>query len=220
MGYSSVSTRDILQHLFDNYGVITPQDLDNNDARMREPFNPTVPIETYFHQVEKTRAFAEAANDPYTDRQVVNIGLSAMQRTGVLNNDCKAWKKLSDKEHTWVAFKKHFAIAHREYKDNLATATKAGFAGSLTIDEIREEANSAALAATDSTIADLEANNAKLVAELEDNKTKFLALAAKVDSLAKAPPLATPPGKNSTGKSNSSSRSRPSKRICAKRYDY
>ena len=39
VGYQNVSAREIIQHLYLNYGVITPAKLDENDARMREPFD-------------------------------------------------------------------------------------------------------------------------------------------------------------------------------------
>jgi len=39
VGYQNVTARDMLQHLYTNYGVITPADLHENDARMRESFD-------------------------------------------------------------------------------------------------------------------------------------------------------------------------------------
>ena len=51
-GYVGATTQQTLDHLYENYGIITAVDIEDNDTRMREPFNPTFPIETLFHQME------------------------------------------------------------------------------------------------------------------------------------------------------------------------
>ena len=52
-GYVGVTTKQILDHLYKNYGIFTAVDIEDNDTRMREPYNPTFPIETLFHQIER-----------------------------------------------------------------------------------------------------------------------------------------------------------------------
>ena len=51
-GYAGATTQQTLDHLSENYGIITAVDIEDNDTRMREPYNPTFPIETLFHQME------------------------------------------------------------------------------------------------------------------------------------------------------------------------
>ena len=51
-GYVGVTTQQMLDHLYENYGAITAVDIEDNDTRMRESYNPTFPIETLFHQME------------------------------------------------------------------------------------------------------------------------------------------------------------------------
>ena len=51
-GYVGVTTQQMLDHLYENYGAITAVDIEDNDTRMRESYNPTFPIETSFHQME------------------------------------------------------------------------------------------------------------------------------------------------------------------------
>ena len=48
-GYVSVVTFQMLMHLYDNYGIITAVDIENNDKEIRTPYNPALPIETLFH---------------------------------------------------------------------------------------------------------------------------------------------------------------------------
>ena len=47
--YQNVTSRDMIQHLYTNYGVITPAKLDENDTSMREPFDESKPIEELYH---------------------------------------------------------------------------------------------------------------------------------------------------------------------------
>ena len=48
-GYVDVTTQQMLDYLYENYGVIAAVDIEDNDTRMREPYNPTFSIGTLFH---------------------------------------------------------------------------------------------------------------------------------------------------------------------------
>jgi hypothetical protein len=47
-GYMGVSTRDLIDHLLDCYGKITPADIKECNSRMNNPINSTQPIDIYF----------------------------------------------------------------------------------------------------------------------------------------------------------------------------
>ena len=51
MGYVGVSTNTMLQHMYDNYSVITAVDIEDNDTTMRADYDPLQPIEVLFHQI-------------------------------------------------------------------------------------------------------------------------------------------------------------------------
>ena len=57
-GYVGVTTQHMIYHLYNEYGVIAAVDIESNDTRMREPYNPTFPIETVFHQIELVVEYA------------------------------------------------------------------------------------------------------------------------------------------------------------------
>ena len=44
---------------------MTPANLDNNNARMREPFDASKPIEELFEQIEDATDYVDAAGAPY-----------------------------------------------------------------------------------------------------------------------------------------------------------
>lgn len=57
MGYATVSTKDILDHIYDSYGNITESDLSDNDNRFRTPYDSEQPIEFLYDQVESEVEF-------------------------------------------------------------------------------------------------------------------------------------------------------------------
>ena len=58
--YAINSPRDIITHLYTQYGNITPQDLQENDLKMKTPFDTTLPIETLYDQIEDAVELADA----------------------------------------------------------------------------------------------------------------------------------------------------------------
>ena len=53
--YIGVAIFQLLTHLYDNYRIITAVDIENNDEEMRTTCNPTLIIETLFHQIEGSK---------------------------------------------------------------------------------------------------------------------------------------------------------------------
>jgi hypothetical protein len=82
-GYNNVSTMQLLTHLYTTYGVITPIDIEDNNTKMREPFDPTQPIETLFDQIETAVEFANAGNRAYNPEQVVSRSYLLILQTGM-----------------------------------------------------------------------------------------------------------------------------------------
>ena len=78
----------MLMHLYNNYGNITAVDIKNNDEEMRNPYNPTLPIETLFHQIELVVELAEAGNRPYEKSQVISRAYLFILRTGLYQEAC------------------------------------------------------------------------------------------------------------------------------------
>ena len=50
----------MLDHLIDNYGEITPNDLDMNLKKANMPWNPEVPVEQVFSNILEAMEFATA----------------------------------------------------------------------------------------------------------------------------------------------------------------
>ena len=103
-GYVGITTLQMLTHLYDNYGIITAVDIENNDEEMRIPYNPALPIESLFHQIEVAVEFAEAVKRPYEKAQVVSRAYLLILRTGLYQEAYRDWDKKLDPDKTWKSF--------------------------------------------------------------------------------------------------------------------
>ena len=116
-GYAIVSTRDI-SHLYPQYGNITPQDLQENDCKMKTPFDVSQPIETMYDQVEDAMELADAGQTPYSAEQVVAIAYSLVFNTGQFTDACRDWKRTLPAYKTWANFKVDFGLAYKELRES------------------------------------------------------------------------------------------------------
>lgn len=126
-GLATISTLQLLTHLFTVYGKITANDIADNNKNLRKPYDPLQPIELLFRQIEEAVAYAIAANTPYTPPMIIATAFALIQNTGVYPNAVRAWNRLDTAESTWAAFKAHFTSAHNEYCDSLITSKSAGY---------------------------------------------------------------------------------------------
>ena len=126
-GFATITLIRMLQHLYDTYGDITPTELEDNDQKMKTAYDPTLPIETLYDQIEQAVDFADAGKAPYTNAQVLARAYNIVLQTGMFTDACKEWraKRLVDK--TWENFKLHFALAHRDLRQQQTTAQQTGF---------------------------------------------------------------------------------------------
>jgi hypothetical protein len=60
VGYSKISARDMLDHLFETYDNITAVDLEINFENMRRACDPQQPVETLFKQIQDCTDYYEA----------------------------------------------------------------------------------------------------------------------------------------------------------------
>ena len=86
---------------------------------MTARYDPNAPIETLFAKIADGVAYAELGDAPFTSKQVVDIDLLCLAKTGVFNDDLKEWNRLPLLDRLWPKFRVHFAKAHREWRTNL-----------------------------------------------------------------------------------------------------
>ena len=65
IGFANVTAIQIITHLYDFFGKISPNDLEANAEKLMTPYDPSLPITTLFNQVENCVAYSEASNKPF-----------------------------------------------------------------------------------------------------------------------------------------------------------
>ena len=110
-GYTTVTTLQLLTHLYDHYGQISDMDLDDNEKQMGAKYDPNQPIDTLFKQIEAAVEFATTGNAPFTARQIVNKAFLLIFATGAYEDECKEWKRRALNTQTWNNFKIDFMRA-------------------------------------------------------------------------------------------------------------
>eukprot|EP00957_Ditylum_brightwellii_P050539 3832978-Ditylum_brightwellii.AAC.1 len=140
MGFTNVPTNQMIQHLYQNYSCVSPAMLANADARLRERFDPTMPIEMLFTCMDEVQDLVTAGDNAYTDVQLINIAYNLIFSTGVHNDACKEWIRLTTARRTWATFKPHFTETHRLLHKMQTSAARAGYtANNMFVDEVNKQ---------------------------------------------------------------------------------
>ena len=103
--YTNITLYAMLQHLYDTYGKITEDKLEQNRQEMMQAYDVSLPIETLFAQIEDCVEFADAARNPYSQAQILNTAFLLVQKTGVFTKECRKWRKKPINQKTWDNFK-------------------------------------------------------------------------------------------------------------------
>jgi hypothetical protein len=186
IGYATVTTLQMLTHLYTAYAKISAGDLDDNDAKMKADWDPNQPFEVLIDQIEDSIDMAAAANNPYTPEQVVLIAYNLVFKTGLFDEECKLWRRRPPIDKTWTEFKVVFTLAHQEMRESKQTTRAIGFhsanhahgsaaSSDLQLETAEAIANLATATASDrATVATLTDTNSKLAAEIIALNSKLM----------------------------------------------
>ena len=154
-GFSGITLLTMLQHLYDTYGDITPTELEDNDMRMRTPYDATEPIEALYNQIEQAVDIAEAGQQPYTTPQILTRAYNLILQTGLLDDACSTWVDKRPADKTWTNFKIHFAKAHKKLRQQQSTAARTGMhSANSVLESIQHDATNAIQELTNATLED------------------------------------------------------------------
>jgi len=95
---------------------MTPQDLQHLDEDMKKSYDPHLPIETLFDQIENAKDLAQAAGAPYAKSQLLNIAYNLVFQSNVFHYTCRDWRKLLTPQKSWGNFKTMFTEAHQDFR--------------------------------------------------------------------------------------------------------
>ena len=77
----------MFRHLYNTYADICADELEENDRRLKEPWDPNTPFESLIKQVQDAIDLADHTGVPYTNKQVINIAYNLVEQTGIFEHD-------------------------------------------------------------------------------------------------------------------------------------
>jgi hypothetical protein len=178
VGYANCTSLQLLTHLLTYYAMIAPTELTQNYERLNMPYDPNLPIESLFQQIQDAQAFVVAGGQPYGAAMIVNVAYTLIFNTGLFPDACRAWQSRAIAEKTWAQFKIDFTTPYQEFRLTNQTAQQSGFhSANMMIeqgrdDSMQETIDTIAKLATETasdrgTVATLTTTNAKLANQLE-----------------------------------------------------
>jgi hypothetical protein len=195
VGYASISTRGMMDHLFETYGNITAVDLEINFENMRRAWDPQQPVETLFNQIQDCSDYSEAGVVLIGHPQKINVGYTKIFATGHFMSECRRWNEKPTAEKAWTQFKSHFAASRRQHKQmqGESAATSAYHSENASVAQSEDQmaeatigalAKLATAAAVDrGLVAALTQANSRLAKQLEDSSTELRELKALLNQL-------------------------------------
>jgi hypothetical protein len=116
-GYLGISTCNLIDHLLDWYGKITPADIAACKRYMNDPINSTQPIDMYFCKIDDCVQYAANGQVAFTSDQILQTAYYAVSTSGYYNDACKEWRKKTPADKTWQTFKCFFAAKYHNLRE-------------------------------------------------------------------------------------------------------
>jgi hypothetical protein len=129
IGFTNISTLQLIQHLLTTYGRITAHSLHENDVLFRKAMDPGLPFEAFIMKIDRAVEYADAGETPYTAAQIVVNSYNLIFQTGLFPDACRKWCRQPPTEHTWLNFKTDFAEAHRDLCLTTSSTQAQGYHG-------------------------------------------------------------------------------------------
>ena len=79
-------------------------------------FNPADPMILLFNPINKLAKMGISADIEYTERQLLDIGLTVIWNTRDFEKALVKWEALATTTNTWITFKSHFKTAQQQLK--------------------------------------------------------------------------------------------------------
>jgi hypothetical protein len=102
VGFSKISAREMLDHIFTTYRNITAVDLENNFEHMRRAWDPQQPVESLFKQIQECAAYSEAGGVLIGHPQKIILGYASIFATGYFMSTCRLWNEKPLAGKTWA----------------------------------------------------------------------------------------------------------------------
>jgi len=119
----------VMEYLNYNYGKVRYEEVVAKEAEvMAMAWQPSDPIVLLTRPIENLQKLATQADNPYSDKQLLEKGLSIIRNTRDFEYALIQWEKKNEVDKTWASFKTHFHEAQLSLKKIRGpTMAQAGF---------------------------------------------------------------------------------------------
>ena len=146
LGYHNVTTRTMLKHLKDNYGQITAEDLNENEERIKTPWDPrTTSIETFWKQHTDGKEYtANCTKGKIDDDRLIVYATANIRATDItaFKDTITDFEAKTPAQQTWAEFQKMINKTYKQlpasYK-NPPTTKDLGYKGANALEEKENE---------------------------------------------------------------------------------
>ena len=113
----STPIRDILEDLMQTYGAISAEELEEREQTLKaRVFDITQPLVTLYNAVEDLQELAEASDSPFSEKQLVAIGVRLIKNMNEMEKERGKWLTKPKADQTWPNFKQHFTDAWNDLR--------------------------------------------------------------------------------------------------------
>lgn len=110
----NIPVRDLLHNLITTYGTVEDDELQRvHDDLKTKTFDISQPFVAMYNEVEDLKALSIAANNEYTETQLVNLGVRLIRNMAEFERALEDWLATPAANRTWIAFKAHFTLAQK-----------------------------------------------------------------------------------------------------------
>jgi hypothetical protein len=130
VGFAMVTSKNILEYISTEYGVITLDELAENVEKLNEPWNSEQPIRMLWDRIRECQRIGTAGGEPISNRMAMFTALKLLDGTGVFSTHTHGWRQTYPLQSAWSidTFKEFFNHADKERKKTMTTKD-AGFHG-------------------------------------------------------------------------------------------
>ena len=131
---------ELLKKLFKMYGRVTPQKLqDQEDMIRRMTYDPVNPIDGIFTAIDELAHYTDAADTPYSQPQIVNMGYIILNKTGFFRRWILDWNNKPTVQKIWMNFKEFFREAHQQLRETTSLQQQQSTFQANAVQEILSE---------------------------------------------------------------------------------
>jgi hypothetical protein len=135
IGYHHSGPRELMHHLWQNYGTITSAQMTANEVAIQQPWNTSLPVESVFTQLNEAIVFSTAGGDTITNASAIRTGYKIIEQTGLFTTKCSDWRDKDEADKTMNTFQAHFRKADIDRRLLGSTTEAAGYHGGHTANQ-------------------------------------------------------------------------------------